>query len=332
MRKIVPGGFGSSFGASLVVLVVFAFWVASGIFNVQPNELGVVLRFGEFVRQAYPGINYHLPWPIETVLKPSVTNVYTLDIGFRSASDPRTPRLSSVPAEGLMLTGDENIIEVQYTVFWQIKDAGQFLFNIASQDTTVKAAAESAMREVVGQESAQFALAEGRGQIETRAARLMQQILDHYQSGITISRVQLRAVDPPAQVIDAFRDVQRAKANREQLRNEAEAFRNDIVPRARGDAERLKQEAEGYRQQVIDLAKGEAQRFISVYDAYKLAPEVTKQRLYLETMEQVMRGSNKIIMDQQPGTPGVLPYLPLDAQRRPPAPGTPTQPQIGAQR
>src|SRR5262249_20397126 len=150
--------------------------------------------------------------------------------------------------EGLMLTGDENIIEVQYTVFWQIKDAGQFLFNVASQEATVKAAAESAMREVVGQEPAQFALAEGRGQIELRSARLMQQILDHYQSGINVIRVQLRAVDPPTQVIDAFRDVQRAKANREQLRNEAEAYRNDIVPRARGDAERLKQEAEGYRQ------------------------------------------------------------------------------------
>jgi membrane protease subunit HflK len=228
-----------------------------------------------------------------------------------------------------MLTGDENIIEVQYTVFWQIntKDVRQFLFNIASQDTTVKAAAESAMREVVGQEPAQFALAEGRGQIELRSAKLMQQILDHYQAGITINRVQLRAVDPPAQVIDAFRDVQRAKANREQLRNEAEAFRNDIVPKARGDAERLKQEAEGYRQQVIDLAKGEAQRFISVYEAYKLAPEVTKQRLYLETMEQVMRGSNKVIMDQAPGGQGVMPYLPLqELQRRPSAPVAPGQP------
>jgi membrane protease subunit HflK len=296
------------------------------------------MRFGAYERQAYPGLNYHLPWPIETVVKPSVTKVNTLDVGFRPG-DGRSQGPRAFPAEALMLTGDENIIEVQYTVFWQIKDASNYLFKIASPEVTVKAAAESAMRDVVGQEPAQFALTEGRGPIELRSARLMQQILDHYEAGITINRVQLRAVDPPERVLDAFRDVQRAKANREQLRNEAEAYRNNIVPNARGEAERIKQEAEGYRQQTIDLARGEAQRFISVYEAYKLAPEVTKQRLYLETMEQVMRGSNKIIMDQQPGTQGVLPYLPLqDLQRRapaaPPSPQAPFSPtpQIGAQR
>ncbi|MBI3452986.1 MAG: FtsH protease activity modulator HflK [Rhodospirillales bacterium] len=318
VKRLFPGGFGSGKGVALVVLALLALWLASGFYRVQPNEQGVVLRFGQWVRTAQPGLNYHLPGPIESVLTPRVTAVNSLDIGFRGAAEGRGVRNRSVPEEGLMLTGDENIIDIQYTVFWLIKDAGLFLFNIASPELTVKAAAESAMREVVGQMPAQFALAEGRRQIEEQTQKLLQQILDQYGAGVLITQVQLRAVDPPTQVIDAFRDVQRAKADRERARNEAEAYRNDIVPRARGEGQRLIQEAEAYRQQVIAQAQGEAQRFVSVFNAYRLAPEVTKQRLYLETMELIFKGNSKVIIDQSPGSgPGVVPYLPLpEIQRR----------------
>lgn len=330
MRRVMPGGFGSGKGLALVGLVIVGIWLASGIYRVQPNEQGVVLRFGEWVRTTEPGLNYHLPAPIETVLTPPVTRVNSLDIGFRGAPDVRGGgRSRSVPEEGLMLTGDENILDIQYTVFWVIKDAGQFLFNIASPEATVKAAAESAMREVIGNAQAQFALAEGRARIEQLAQKLMQSILDDYGAGIQITQLQLRGVEPPAQVIDAFRDVQRAQADRERERNQAEAYRNDIVPRARGEAQRLVQEAEAYRQQVIAQAQGEAARFVSVYNAYKQAEDVTKQRLYLETMEQILRGTNKIIIDQAASAQGVVPYLPLnELQRRPAAPtGPQTQPQ-----
>jgi membrane protease subunit HflK len=321
VKRVLPGGFGSGRGFALVGLIIFALWLASGFYRVHPDQQGVVLRFGEWVRTAQPGLNYHLPTPIEAVLLPRVTFSHSMDIGFRAPIEGRGGRPRSVPEESLMLTGDENIIDIQYTVFWQIKDAGLFLFNIASPEGTVKAVAESAMREVSGQLSAQFAMAEGRAQIETQTQRLMQRILDQYEAGVLILQVQLRAVDPPAQVIDAFRDVQRAKADRERARNEAESYRNDIVPRARGDAQRILQEAEAYRQQAIAQAQGEAQRFLSVFNAYKLAEEVTKQRLFLETMEEVFRSTNKIIIDQPAGGgPGVIPYLPLPELRRTPAP------------
>lgn len=331
MRHMIPGGFGSGRGFALVAIALVALWVASGFYRVQPDEQGVELRFGRWVETTQPGLNWHLPWPIETALTPKVTRVNTLDIGFRGAADPRGGRARVVPEEGLMLTGDENILDIHYTVFWQIKDAGLFLFNIASPEATVKAAAESAMREVVGNVQAQFALAEGRPQIEQAATRLLQSILDSYGAGILITQLQLRGVEPPQQVIDAFRDVQRAQADRERARNEAESYRNDIVPRARGEAQRLIQEAEAYRQQVIAQAQGEAARFVSVYDAYRQAQDVTKQRLYLETMEQILRGSNKIIIDQAATGQGVVPYLPLnELQRRPPQPPGPAgQPPSG---
>jgi membrane protease subunit HflK len=333
VKNVLPGGFGTGKGIVLVGLVVLALWAASGFYRVEPDEQGVVLRFGEWVRTTQPGLNYRLPSPIETVLKPKVTRVNSLDIGFRASNDPRSGRPRSVPEEGLMLTGDENIIDIQYTVLWQIKDAGLFLFNIASPEATVKAAAESAMREVAGQMTAGLAFAEGRRRIEDQSQRLLQQILDEYGSGILVTQIQLRGVEPPAQVIDAFRDVQRAKADRERVRNEADSYRNDIVPRARGEAQRMIQEAEGYRQRTVAEAEGEAQRFLSVYNAYRLASDVTRQRLYLETMELILRGSNKVIMDkgQEGGGTGVIPYLPLPEVRRnppavTPAPGQPGQP------
>jgi len=327
LKRALPGGFGTGKGLALVALVLIALWLASGFYRVLPDEQGVVLRFGEWSRTTQPGLNYRLPSPIESVLTPKVTRVNSIDIGFRAAPDGRTGRLRAVPEEALMLTGDENILDIQYTVFWQVKDAGLYLFEIASPEATVKALSESVMRDVVGQSQAQRTLAEGRAEIEQATQRKLQELLDQYKSGIQVTQVQLRTVDPPAQVIDAFRDVQRAKADRERARNEAEAYRNDIVPRARGEGQRLIEEAEAYRQEVIAKAEGDASRFLAVYNAYRVAKDVTTQRLYLETMEQILSGTSKVLLDQGAGGQGVVPYLPLpEVQRRSQRPGGDGQP------
>ena len=315
-RRVLPGGFGTGAGIAIVAIAILVIWLASGFYRVLPDEVGVVLRFGAYNRTTQPGLNYHLPNPIETVLKPSVTRVNRTEIGYRNAEGPaaRGPGTRQVPEEALMLTGDENIVDINFTVFWIIKDARAYLFNIRAPEATVKSAAESAMREVVGETPIAQALSEGRGKIETDTQHLLQGILDTYRAGIEVTQLQLLKVDPPAPVIDAFRDVQRALADRERLRNEAEAYRNDIIPRARGDSVRIKQEAEAYRQEIIARAQGDADRFVSVYRAFKAAQDVTVQRLYLETMEEVFKNSNKVIIDKSAESGnGVLPYLPLPA-------------------
>jgi membrane protease subunit HflK len=305
----VPGG---GRGLTLIVLIAVAFWLASGFYRVQPDEQGVVLRFGEWVKTTQPGLNYHLPAPIATAETPKVTRVNRVDIGFRTGAEfGRSTATRDVGEESLMLTGDENIVDIDFTVFWLIKDAGEFLFNIQRPETTVKAVAESAMREVVGKTPIQSAMTEGRLQIEDATQLLIQQILDEYKAGIQITEVKLQKVDPPAAVIDAFRDVQAARADLERQRNEAEAYANDIIPRARGEAERMFQEAEGYKQEVVARAEGEAARFLSVYKEFALAREVTTRRIYIETMEKVLRDMNKIIIDSEGGS-GVIPYLPLN--------------------
>jgi modulator of FtsH protease HflK len=315
-RRVLPGGFGTGTGIAIVAIAILVIWLATGFYRVLPDEVGVVLRFGAYNRTTQPGLNYHLPSPIEKVLTPSVTRVNRTEIGSRNAEGPaiRGPATRQVPEEALMLTGDENIVDINFAVFWIIKDARAYLFNIRAPDATVKSAAESAMREVVGETPIAQALSEGRGKIETDTQKLLQGILDAYSAGIEVTQLQLLKVDPPAPVIDAFRDVQRALADRERLRNEAEAYRNDIIPRARGDAVRIKQEAEAYRQEIIARAQGDADRFVSVYRAFKAAQDVTLQRLYLETMEEVFKNSNKVIIDKSAeGGSGVLPYLPLPA-------------------
>jgi modulator of FtsH protease HflK len=313
-RRVMPGGFGTGTGVAIVVIAILVIWLASGFYRVQPDEVGIVLRFGAYNRTTQPGLNYHLPSPIEKALTPSVTRVNRTEIGYRTGEGVRGGGTRQVPEEALMLTGDENIVDVNFTVFWVIKDAYAYLFDIRDPDATVKSAAESAMREVVGETPIAQALSEGRGKIETETQRLLQGILNDYKSGVELTQLQLLRVDPPAPVIDAFRDVQRALADRERLRNEAEAYRNDIIPRARGDAVRIKQEAEAYRQEIIARAQGDADRFIAVYQAFKAAQDVTLQRLYLETMEEILKNSNKVIIDKsaEAGT-GVLPYLPLPA-------------------
>lgn len=318
VRRMMPGSTGGGVGILVVILVVLAIWMASGFYRVQTDEQGVVLRFGEWIKTTQPGLNYHLPYPIESVLTPKVTRVNRIEVGFRSAEDfGRAVASRDVPEEGLMLTGDENIVDVNFTVFWVINDAGKFLFNVDRPEVTTKAVAESAMREVIGRTPIQSALTEGRGKIEQETQELMQSTLDEYGAGILIQEVKMQRVDPPAAVIDAFRDVQAAEADRVRLQNEAEAYANDIIPRARGDSARILQEAEGYKQQKIAEAEGEAARFLSVYAEFSTAPDVTSRRLYLETMEEIFAGMDKVILDSaNGGGSGVVPYLPLNELRR----------------
>jgi len=322
VKKIFPGGAGGGFGGNrrtmiAVPLILIAVWLASGFYRVQPDEQGVVLRFGEWIKTTQPGLNWHLPSPIETVFTPKVTRSNRVEIGFRSAGEiARGGSAREVGNESLMLTGDENIVDINFVLLWMIKDAGQFLFNIRDPESTVKAVAESSMREIIGKTPIAEATTEARGAIELSAREQIQAILDGYGAGVLITQVQLQKVDPPAEVIDAFRDVQRAQADRERLQNEAEAFANDILPRARGEAERISQEALAYRQEVVARADGDAQRFVSVYNEYDKARDVTTKRIYLETMEDVLRGMNKVVIDQAGGGSGVVPYLPLPELER----------------
>lgn len=312
VRRYLPRGGGK--GIALLGLVLVGVWAASGFYRVQPDEQGVVMRFGAFNRTAPPGLNYHVPWPVETVTTPRVTRINRVDIGFIGAQEApvmggRIQPARDVLAESLMLTGDENIIDIDVAVFWRIRDAGEFLFNTRNPESTVKSAAESVMREVIGRTPIQPALTEARAQIEQEVRRGTQAIMEQYRAGIEVVQVQLQKVDPPSQVIDAFRDVQRANADRERLRNEAESFRNDIIPRARGEAERLVQEAQGARESQIARARGEAARFVSVLTAYQAAQDVTVRRIYLETMEEILRRNPMILVDDR--LQGIVPFLPL---------------------
>ena len=317
-RRVLPGGFGTGTGIVIVIIAILVIWLASGFYRVLPDEVGVVLRFGALNRTTQPGLNYHLPTPIETALTPKVTRVNRTEIGYRSPETQATrePASRQVPEESLMLTGDENIVDVNCAVFWVIKDAQAYLFNIRAPEMTVKSAAESALREVIGEHPLAMELANGRAQIEADTKTLLQQLLDFYGAGIEVTQVQLQRVDPPGPVIDAFRDVQRALADQARLKNEAEAYRNDIIPRAHGEAVKISQEAEAYRQQIVARAQGDADRFDEVYQAFKATQDVTLQRIYLETMEEILKNSNKVIIDKSAeGGNGVLPYLPLPALR-----------------
>jgi modulator of FtsH protease HflK len=318
VRNLLPG-MGRGKGLIVALAAVAVIWLFSGFYRVDPDELGVVLRFGAYNREATPGLNYHLPSPIENVLIPKVTRINRIEIGYRSEGAQQ-----QVPEESLMLTGDENIVDINFTVFWLIKNPRDYLFKIRDPDGTVKVAAESAMREIIGHTLIASALAEGRGKIETDTQALLQQILDSYKSGIEITQVQLQKVDPPAPVIDAFRDVQSAKIDQQRLINEAQTYANNLVPVAQGDAARVVQEAQAYKAQVVLQAQGDAARFLSVYDAYKAAPDVTARRLYIETIEGILKGANKVVIDKGATASGVLPYLPLPALKtpEPPASGT----------
>ena len=332
LRQALPGGSLGGQGIALIALVAVVVWGFSGFFRVDPDELGVVLRFGKYVRDAQPGLNYHMPYPIESALTPKVTRVNRVDIGMRPVEDSRRGAPSrTIPEESLMLTGDENIVDVDFSVFWLIKPsgAGDYLFNIQQPEGTVKAVAESAMREVVGHSEIQPILTGARQNVEVAVQDLMQRTLDHYGAGVQVTQVQLQKVDPPAQVLDSFRDVQAARSDAERAQNEAQTYANRVVPESRGRAAQITQAAEAYREQTVAEATGQSSRFLKVYDEYKKAPDVTRQRMYLETMERLFSGTDKIIIDS--GTQnGVVPYLPLnELTRRPPAPA-PTAPQTPA--
>ena len=312
INRFLPGGStkgGKPLILGLIILVII--WAASGLYRVLPDEQGVVLRFGKYKATTQPGLNYHIPYPIETVLTPKVTKVNRMDVGFRSERDTgfSSTAVADVPEESLMLTGDENIVNIDFSVFWLIKDAGEFLFKIQDPPATVKAAAETAMREVIAKSKLQSILTEGRSKIEIETQEIAQGLLDEYESGIQITQVQTQKADPPDEVIDAFRDVQAARADMERAKNEAEAYVNDVIPRARGDAAKILQEAEAYKKQVVAAAEGEASRFLAIYTEYAKAKVVTQERMYLETMEKVLADIDKVIIDRKAG--GVVPYLPL---------------------
>ncbi len=322
LRQAMPGG---RMGGPFMVLIAAVLAVVIGFFGftvrVNTDEVGIVLRFGEYVRQLPPGLNFRLPYPIEQVELPKVTRINRIEIGMRGSADVRDAStvVRDVPEESLMLTGDENIVDIDFVVFWQINDAPDFLFNIQYPEGTVKAVAESAMREIVGQSDIEPILTAARAETETKVQALIQRILDGYGAGILIRQVQLQKVDPPAQVIDAFRDVQAARADQERLQNEAQTYANRVIPEARGEAERILQNAQGYRDRVIAEAKGQAARFEDVLDEYQKAPDVTRRRIFIETMQEVLSNTDKIIIDEKSG--GVVPYLPLsELQRRAPAP------------
>ncbi len=305
-----PGAAGpqaSIFGVVIVVLGVL--WLASGFYQVGTNQVGVVLRFGKVVRTEQPGLRYHLPGPIESVMLPDYTIEKKIEIGFRSFN--AAGQRQDVEDESRMLTGDENIVDLDFIVNWRIKDAEAYLFNVRSPELTVKMAAESAIREVIGRMEIQPILTEKRLEIEQSTREAIQAMLDEYSSGITITRVQLLAVTPPPEVKDAFDDVTRARADGDRARNEAEAYRNDILPRAQGEAVRIVQEATGYRDQVVNIAKGDAARFESVLRAYNLSHDVTETRLYFEAMQDVLQDTNKIIIDPAATKTGAIPTLPI---------------------
>ncbi len=315
VRRLMPGGLGTGRGVAIGIVILAALWGLSGFYRVQADEAGVELLFGKWVGATTdPGLHWWPPTPIGDVLRPKVTVINRVNVGFRDQGDlgGRINSVRDVPRESLMLTGDQNIADVDFTVQWRIANAGEYLFNIQNQEETVKVAAESAMREVVGQTKLDDLITGAREQVQSRTRDLLQRILDDYGAGISIERVQLQRAEAPPPVIDAFNDVQRARQDKERLQNEAEAYENRIVPTARGEAASVIQQATAYKERVVKEAQGESSRFIDIYDSYKTAPEVTRRRLYIETLRDVLGKANKIIIDEKEGGQGVVPYLPLN--------------------
>lgn len=336
-NRLFPQGGGAVRAALLAATVAIILWLASGFYFVQPNENAVVLTFGRYAKtETQAGLKYAFPWPVQQAFKVDVTSERRVEIGFRSPETSRyVTRAAESGNESLMLTGDENIIDIEFVVMWRVGDAKQFLFELRAPEDTIKMVAESAIREIIARTNITAALTGERGQIQADTKALMQKILDEYQSGVVINNVQLLKVDPPGQVIDAFNDVQRARTEAERMENEAQAYRNDILPRARGEAQKTLEDAEAYRQETIARAKGDADRFNAVFAAYSKSKDVTTQRLYLETIEAILQNAKTIVMDDKRGN-GVVPYLPINELGRnragagmPPPPNTSSSDQGG---
>ena len=316
LKGLLPKGFGGWKAGILIAVVLLGIWAANGFYRVQPNEEGVPVLLGRFVgTTTNPGLHWNWPAPIGKVYTPDVTAENRIEIGLRTSgeSSRRGASVRDMAEESQMITGDENIVDIDFVVFWRISDAPNYLFNIRNPDETVKMAAESVMRAIIGQTPIQEALTSRREDIEARTLSSLQKLMSEYQAGIQVRQVQLLAVLPPKNVIDAFDEVSRARQDMDRLKNEAEAFRNDIVPRARGEAQQLLQGAEAYRQEVVNRAQGDANRFNSVYQAYRQSKDVTTTRIYLETLESIFSNVNKVIIDSEVGKAGggVVPYLPL---------------------
>lgn len=302
----------------LIFSAILLLWLASGFYQVQPSEQGVVLRFGKYVVTTDAGLHYHLPYPIESVIKVNVTQERSINLGVAENtsqnrymnSNHASVALNSF-TESHMLTGDENIVDINLTVVWKIKDAKDYLFNVRSPDVTVRVAAQSVLREIVGQSEMQPIITGDRGKVEAETKEELQKLMDDFGAGIVIVRVKLQKADPPKQVVDAFNEVQRAKADQERFKNEAEAYRNEVLPKAKGEAVKRVQEAEAYKEAVINKAKGDAERFISVLNAYQEGKAVTSTRLYLETMEKVLSKSETVVIDSSSKGSNVLPILPI---------------------
>ena len=294
---------------SWVIVVILLLWLASGFYQVQPNEEGVVLRFGAYADTTDSGLHYHLPYPIETVEKVNITQERSINLGVAEITSRNDF------TESHMLTGDENIVDINLTIVWRISNAKDYLFNMQSPDMTVRVAAQSVLREIVGQSQMLPIISGDRGKVEDETKEELQNVLNEFGAGIQIVRVKLQKADPPKQVVDAFNEVQRAKADMERFKNEAEAYRNEILPKSRGEAAQRLQNAEAYKQAQINKAQGEADRFLSVYNAYKQGKVVTAKRLYLETMEEVLAKSNKVIIDPSAKGSNILPILPLNNNR-----------------
>jgi len=316
LRQMTGGDFGPR-GILALLLLVCGLWLASGFYTIDPNQVGLNLVFGRYSGKTAPGLNYNWPTPIGSVIKLNVTDRNSIDVGSRGRQDSAS--LVDVPEESLMLTGDENIADVKFRVIWQIDPVHpeDFAFNVKNQVETIKAVAESAMREIVGRTPIQRILTAERKLIEPAAQEAMQKMLDHYRAGVSILQVQLLSVDPPPTVISAFRDVTAAQQDRSRFVNEAQAQANSIVPQARGEASRILCDAEGFREQTVAEARGQAARYLKVFEEYKKAPDVTRQRLYLETMERVIGAGDKVVLDRNLSGQGVLPLLPLNPTSTP---------------
>jgi len=302
------GGVGAAVGGGVVfiILLIVAVWLASGFYIVDEGRRGIVLRLGKFLEITQPGPRWHVPYPVESVEIVNVAGVRTVEVGYRG--NPKNKQ----PQEALMLTDDENIVDVQFAVQYTLKSPDEYLFNNRNPDDNVLQAAETAIREVVGKSKMDFVLSQGRSEVSARVKVLMQQILDRYKTGINITTVNLQNVQAPEQVLAAFEDVVRAQQDRERFKNEGQAYANDVVPKARGVSARLIEEANGYRQSVISTAQGDASRFRQILAEYEKAPQVTRERMYLETMQNILSATSKVIVDQKAGGGGNLLYLPLN--------------------
>ncbi|MDW3204930.1 MAG: FtsH protease activity modulator HflK [Alphaproteobacteria bacterium] len=310
LKSMMPGGLGGKGIVALILLVVLG-WLATGFYRVEPQQRGAELVFGKLVATTEPGLNYNFPAPIGEVLLPNVTAINQVNIGFQNLSNGNK---RVIDEESLMLTGDENIVAVQFSVFWKIKKAEDFLFNVRNPQESVRNAAEAAMREIVGKSGFEYIRTRGRNAVGLDAQKRIQEILDSYQAGIEITQVNPQSVEPPGEVIGAFRDVQAANADRERMINQATAYFNEVTQTAEGEAQRILRAAEAYKEERVNQAQGDSQRFLSILTEFEQAPDITKRRIYLQTMEEILERMNKVLIQNsgEGGGSGVLPYLPLD--------------------